>query len=83
MSVSYIEFELFNEIGELNWQLTGLPDGSENGQTTGYQFALFEGSFGAFGDILAHDMNNGLVKELSETVYMMQEHTPLPLVYSY
>ena len=65
-SVSYIEFELTGT-GEINWSLTGLPDGSEHFADFGYNYALFEGSFGSFGSILEHDTTSGLIKELDET----------------
>jgi len=65
-SISYIEFVLTG-VGEINWLLTGLPDGSEYYATKGYDYALFEGSFGNFGNILEHDTTKGLIKGLNET----------------
>lgn len=65
-SVSYIEFVL-TDVGEINWDLTGLPDGNEKYANETYHYALFEGSFGAFGNILQHDTSVGLIKELDET----------------
>jgi hypothetical protein len=65
-SVSYIEF-LLTATGEINWSMTGLPDGKEKYANETYHYALFEGSFGSFGNILEHDMSSGLTKELNET----------------
>ncbi len=65
-SVSYIEF-LLTATGEINWSLTGLPDGNDKFANKAYHFALFEGSFGDFGNILVHETQTGLIKSLNET----------------
>ena len=65
-SVSYIEFALF-DTGEINWSLTGLPDGQEQFADLAYHYALFEGSFGSFGSLLKHDKTTGLIKSHIDT----------------
>lgn len=65
-SVSYVEFSLISA-GEINWQLTGLPDGNDVWGDVGYNYALLEGSFGSFGSLLKHDMTNGLNKAFTDT----------------
>jgi hypothetical protein len=66
-SISYIEF-LLTATGEINWSMTGLPDGTDPWANSSYHFALLEGSFGAFGSLLVLDQTNGLIKELTETL---------------
>lgn len=65
-SVSYIEFVL-NSAGEINWSLTGLPDGKEQFGDRAFHYALFEGGFGSFGNLLQHDTTDGLVKSFVNT----------------
>ncbi len=65
-SINYIQFEL-SGLSEINWQLTGLPDGSDKYSDIGYHFALFEGSFGSFGDMLFHDQTDVLTKGITGT----------------
>ena len=65
-SVSYIEFVL-DSAGEINWSLTGLPDGLDVWGNRAYHYALFDGSFGSFGALLQHDTTDGLTKSFVNT----------------
>lgn len=63
-TVSYIEF-LLTDTGSIDWSLTGQPDGSDTNANSGIHYYLFEGIFGDFGSVLAHNNGSGQQKDLN------------------